>query len=114
MLVPQMHVLSPHSAWPAIALFSLAAAAHQGWSANLFSTPTDMIPSSAVSTVVGIGGACGAAGGACFTWLVKHFFSLHPLPIFVMAGFAYLTALAIFQLLVPRLGVVHESQAVPS
>ena len=103
-LVPQMHTFSPSSAWPAIALFSLAAAAHQGWSANLFSTPTDMLPSSAVSTTVGIGGACGAAGGACFTWLVKHFFSLHPLPIFMLAGLAYLTALAIFQLFVPHLG----------
>jgi ACS family hexuronate transporter-like MFS transporter len=104
MLVPYMHVLSPGSPWPAIGLFSLAAAAHQGWSANLFSTPTDMLPSSAVSTVVGIGGACGAAGGAVFTWFVKHYFSLHPLPIFLFAACAYLLALAIFQLLVPRLG----------
>jgi MFS transporter, ACS family, hexuronate transporter len=112
MLVPHMHDLSPSSAWPAIALFSLAAAAHQGWSANLFSTPTDMIPSSSVSTVVGIGGACGAAGGACFTLLVSHVFALHPLPIFILAGFAYLIALAIFQLLVPRLGVPAEARPV--
>jgi ACS family hexuronate transporter-like MFS transporter len=63
-----------------------------------------MFPSTAISTVVGIGGAAGAAGGACFTWLVSHVFSLHPLLIFTMAGFAYITALLIFQLLVPRLG----------
>jgi ACS family hexuronate transporter-like MFS transporter len=105
MFVPWMHVLSPHSAWPAIGLFSLAAAAHQGWSANIFATPTDMFPSTAVSTVVGLGGACGAAGGAVFTWLVKQYFALHPLPIFLMAAFAYLLALAIFQVLVPRLGI---------
>jgi MFS transporter, ACS family, aldohexuronate transporter len=104
MLVPHMHVISPHNAWPAIALFCLATAAHQGWSANLFSTPTDMFPSSGVSTVVGIGGAAGAAGGAIFTWLVSHYFSLHPLFIFTLAAFAYVIALAIFQLLVPRLG----------
>ena len=104
MFVPWMHVLSPHSAWPAIGLFSLAAAAHQGWSANLFATPTDMFPSTTVSTVVGLGGACGAAGGAVFTWIVKHYFALHPLTIFVMAAFAYVVALAIFQVLVPRLG----------
>jgi len=61
-----------------------------------------------VSTVVGIGGACGAAGGALFTWFVKHFFSLHPLPIFVFAACAYLIALGIFQLLVPRLGQPSE------
>ena len=104
MLVPHMHTLFPTNAWPAIALFSLAAAAHQGWSANLFSTPTDMFPSTAISTVVGIGGAAGAAGGALFTWIVSHLFALHPLLIFSLAGFAYVLSLAIFQLLVPRLG----------
>jgi ACS family hexuronate transporter-like MFS transporter len=104
LLVPHMHVISPHSAWPAIGLFSLAAAAHQGWSANIFATPTDMFPSTAISTVVGIGGAVGAAGGAIFTALVSHYFSLHPLVIFLLAAFAYVIALLIFQLLVPRLG----------
>jgi ACS family hexuronate transporter-like MFS transporter len=106
--VPEMHTLSPHSAWPAIGLFSLAAAAHQGWSANIFSTAADMFPSTAVSTVVGIGGACGAGGGALFTWFVKHFFSLHPLPIFLFSGCAYLLALAIIQILVPHLGFSRE------
>jgi MFS transporter, ACS family, hexuronate transporter len=105
MLVPYMGKVSPHSAWPAVALFALAAAAHQGWSANLFSTPTDMFPSTAVSTVVGIGGAVGAVGGATFTWIVKHYFALHPMLIFTLAGLAYVTSLLIFQLLVPRLGV---------
>jgi len=104
MLVPHMHVISPHNAWPAIGLFCLATAAHQGWSANIFSTPTDMFPSTSVSTVVGLGGAAGAAGGAIFTLLVSHFFALHPLFIFTLAAFAYVIALGIFQLLVPRLG----------
>ena len=104
MLVPHMHVISPHNAWPAIGLFCLATAAHQGWSANIFSTPTDMFPSTSVSTVVGLGGAAGAAGGAVFTWLVSHFFAPHPLFIFILAAFAYVIALIIFQLLVPRLG----------
>ena len=112
MLVPYMHVVSPGSAWPAVALFALAAAAHQGWSANLFSTPTDMFPASAVSTVVGIGGAVGAVGGATFTWIVKHYFSLHPMLIFTMGGCSYLTALLIFHVLVPRLGV--RKDAVPA
>ena len=109
MLVPRMHALSPHSAWPAVALFSLAAAAHQGWSANLFSTPADMVPSTAVSTVVGVGGACGSAAGALFTWFVSRYFSLHPLPFFVTAGCVYLVALGVFQLLVPRLGAGTSS-----
>jgi ACS family hexuronate transporter-like MFS transporter len=110
LLVPRMGHLFPTNPWPAIALFSLAAAAHQGWSANLFSTPTDMFPSTAISTVVGIGGAAGAAGGALFTIIVSHFFSPHPLIIFVMAAFAYVTALAIFQLLVPRLGAPSTAE----
>jgi ACS family hexuronate transporter-like MFS transporter len=108
MLVPHMHVLLPNNAWPAIGLFCLATAAHQGWSANLFSTPTDMFPSTSVSTVVGIGGAAGAAGGAAFTWLVSHYFALHPLIIFTLAAFAYVIALAIFQVLVPHLGVARK------
>lgn len=109
MLVPHMHVLFPNNAWPAIGLFCLATAAHQGWSANIFSTPTDMFPSTSVSTVVGLGGAAGAAGGAVFTWIVSHLFSLHPLVIFTLAGFAYVIALAIFQILIPRLGATRTA-----
>lgn len=111
MLVPRLGQVFPNNAWPAVAVFALAAAAHQGWSCNLFSTPTDMFPSTSVSTVVGIGGAAGAAGGAVFTWLVKSYFSLHPLPIFVLAGVAYLVSLAIFQKLVPRLGETTQLEA---
>jgi len=102
--VPHMGIIFPHNPWPAAMLIAIAAAAHQGWSANLFSTPADMFPSTAVSTVVGIGGAAGAAGGAAFTWVVKHNLSLHPLLIFSMAAGAYLVSLLIFHLLVPRLG----------
>ncbi|MGH7211908.1 MAG: MFS transporter, partial [Acetobacteraceae bacterium] len=109
MLVPHMHKLFPHNAWPAIGLVALAAAAHQGWSANLFTTPTDMFPSTSVSTVVGIGGAVGSIGGFVFTIIVSHYLALHPLVIFTMAGCAYLTALVIFQILVPRLGTPSEA-----
>jgi ACS family hexuronate transporter-like MFS transporter len=109
--VPHMSSLFPTNPWPAALLIALAAAAHQGWSANLFSTPTDMFPSTAVSTIVGIGGAAGAGGGAAFTWVVKHNLSLHPLLIFSMAASAYLISLLIFQLLVPRLGVAQEPKA---
>jgi ACS family hexuronate transporter-like MFS transporter len=108
-LVPYMHKLSPHNAWPAVCLFALAAAAHQGWSANLYTTATDMFPSTSVSTVVGIGGAAGSLTGALFTALVSHLLSLHPLVIFTIAAFAYLIALAIFQLLVPHLGASAEN-----
>jgi len=102
--------LAGHGAglWPTIALFSLAAAAHQGWSANLFSTPGDMLPSTAVSTVVGIGGAAGAGASALFTVLVKHNITTHPLVIFLFAACAYVLALLCFHLLVPRLGQARE------
>ena len=108
--VPHMGTLFPANPWPATLLIALGAAAHQGWSATIFSTPADMFPSTAVSTVVGIGGASGAAGGAAFTWVVKHNLSLHPLLIFAMAAGAYLVALAIFHLLVPRLGAPIEPE----
>ncbi len=109
-LVPHMGTLFPQNPWPATLIIALAAAAHQGWSANLFSTPTDMFPATAVSTVVGIGGAFGAAGGAIFTQVVKKNLSLHPLLVFAMAASAYLISLAIFQLLVPRLGAPSEPE----
>lgn len=107
--VPQMSHMFPSNAWPATLLMALAAAAHQGWSANLFSTPADMFPSTAVSTVVGVGGAAGAVGGAVFTWIVKKNLSLHQVLVFSLAAGAYLFALAIFHLLVPRLGATHPT-----
>ena len=90
--------------WPTIALFSLAAAAHQGWSANLMTTPSDVMPSTAVSTVVGVGGAFGALGGALFTAVVKKNITTHPLILFVFAACAYLLSLLVIHWLVPRLG----------
>jgi ACS family hexuronate transporter-like MFS transporter len=109
-MVPHMSALFPSNAWPATLLIALAAAAHQGWSANIFSTPGDMFPSTAISTVVGIGGAAGAVGGAAFTWIVKQNLSLHQLLVFSMAAGAYVVALAIFQLLVPRLGAPLDAR----
>jgi ACS family hexuronate transporter-like MFS transporter len=108
-LVPHMSQIFPSNAWPATLLIALAAAAHQGWSANLFSTPADMFPSTAVSTVVGVGGAAGAVGGALFTWMVKKNLSLHQLLVFSIAAGCYLVALAIFQVLVPRIGIHHPT-----
>ena len=55
-------------------------------------------------------GLSGMGGGALFTMVVSHYFSLHPLIIFVSAAFAYVIALLIFQLLVPRLGAPSEPE----
>ena len=101
--VPKLGTLFPANPWPAVLLIAIAAAAHQGWSANLFSTPGDMFPSTSVSTVVGFGGAMGAIGGAVFTYFIKHSFSLHPLMVFCLASVVYLGALGVMHLLVPRL-----------
>ncbi|HVG26785.1 MAG TPA: MFS transporter [Acidobacteriaceae bacterium] len=109
-LVPTLIQHFPVNPWPVTLVIAIAAAAHQGWSANLFSTPTDMFPSTAVSTVVGIGGALGSLGGAAFTWVVKHNLSLHPALIFTTAACVYLLSLGLFQLLVPRLGAPSDAE----
>jgi MFS transporter, ACS family, hexuronate transporter len=95
--------------WAAIALLSLAAGAHQGFSANLFTTASDMFPRSAVGTVVGIGGMAGALGGAVFAFFAGHVLQLtHSYRIlFAIAACAYLVAVLILYLLAPDLKKVE-------
>ena len=59
-----------HNMWMVVALISLAAAAHQAWSANIFTTASDMFPKKAVSSIIGIGGMAGSVGGIIFQPLV--------------------------------------------
>lgn len=91
--------------WLAVWLVGIAAAAHQGFSANLFTTASDMFPRKAVASVVGIGGFAGGMGGFLMNlgagWLKQNTGSY--LIMFLIAGFAYLIALLIFHLLVPKL-----------
>ena len=82
----------------AVALLCIATAAHQGWSSNLLSTPSDSFPSNSVGTVVGIGGAVGSIGSTAFTTLVGILWSHHPLTLFVISGSVYLLALLLFQI----------------
>jgi ACS family hexuronate transporter-like MFS transporter len=100
-------VLAPRvtGEWTAVALIGLAAAAHQGWSANLFTLPSDLFPKPAVGSVVGIGGTAGAIGGMLIAKLTASVLQVSGsyVPVFLIAGFAYLVALAIIQLLAPRL-----------
>lgn len=94
-----------HSEWVAIALFSLAAGSHQGWSANIFTLVSDMFPRSEVGSVTGIGGMAGALGGfliALFAGYVLQRTGSYSMLI-VIAASAYLTALAIIVLLAPGL-----------
>ena len=91
--------------WSAVALVSLAAAAHQGWSANLFTLTSDMFPRRAVGSVVGIGGMAGAVGGMLIARVVAEILQRTGsyLPIFLIPCLAYLISLLIVQLLTPRL-----------
>ena len=109
LVVPILAVTSLKSEWAAIALLSVAAGAHQGWSANLFTTSSDMFPHSAVGAVVGIGGMAGSVGGALFAFFAGHILQLtHSYAIlFAIAASAYLLALLILHLLAPGLKKVE-------
>ena len=104
-VVPMVFASGASNLWVAVALVSLAAAAHQGWSANLFTTASDMFPRKAVGSVVGLGGMAGAVGGMLIAKLTGYLLQATGsyLPVFFIAAFAYLIGLAVIHLLVPRL-----------
>jgi ACS family hexuronate transporter-like MFS transporter len=94
-----------HSMWAAVMLFGLAAAAHQGFSANLYTITSDMFPNRAVGSVTGIGGMAGSVGGMIMArgvGVVLQRTGSYRIPLF-MAGFAYLLAMLTIQLLAPKL-----------
>ncbi len=104
-VVPIMFASQASNLWVAVGLISIAAAAHQGWSANLFTMVSDMFPRRAVGSVVGIGGMAGAVGGmliATTVGLILQYTGSY-LPIFIIAGCAYLIALLVIHSLVPRM-----------
>ena len=94
-----------HSLWLAVGLIGLATAAHQGWSVNLFSLPADLFPQRAVASVVGLGGFGGAVSGMLFSTLTGFLLQTTGsyIPIFILAATAYLVALAVINVLAPRL-----------
>ena len=93
------------SLWWAVILLGLATAAHQGWSANLFTTVSDMFPKRAVGSVTGIGGMAGSVGGILIAsgtgYILQATGSYTTL--FFMAGSAYVITLFLFHLLVPKI-----------
>jgi MFS transporter, ACS family, hexuronate transporter len=104
-VVPIVFASQTSSLWVATLLVALAAAAHQGWSANIFTIASDTFPRHAVGTVVGFGGMAGAVGGmgiAKVTGFILEKTGSY-LPVFLIAGSAYLAALLIIHLLVPKL-----------
>ncbi len=98
--------------WATVGLISLAAAAHQGWSANLFTIPSDTFHKEAVGSVAGFGGMGGAFGGMLVApaigWWLDYSHKSYG-PIFIAAGSAYLIALTVIHLLLPKVARVEEA-----
>jgi ACS family hexuronate transporter-like MFS transporter len=110
-VLPIMMMPYVESLWLAVGLFGLAAAAHQGWSANIFTTASDMFPRRAVGSIVGVGGMAGAIGGATMAVATGYILETtggNYMAIFFAVGPAYLVALMIIHLLAPRLQPVEE------
>ncbi len=98
--------------WLAATLIGIAAAAHQGFSANIFTTTSDMFPKRAVSSVVGLGGIAGAFGGMILqavAGVVKEVTHSYVV-MFVIAGTVYVLAVVMIHLLAPRLQPVSEEE----
>lgn len=104
-VTPIMLAARTGNAWVAVGLVALAAGAHQGWSANMYTLVSDMFPKSAVASVVGFATLLGAFSGMFISKTVGYILQSTGsyVPIFVMAGTAYLVALAFVQGLAPRL-----------
>jgi MFS transporter, ACS family, aldohexuronate transporter len=104
-VVPIIFASRLNSMWEAVAIISLAASAHQGWSANLFTLTSDMFPRHAVGSVVGIGGFAGAIGGMVIAKITGYILQTTGsyLPVFIIAGTTYLVTLLVIHLLVPKL-----------
>jgi MFS transporter, ACS family, hexuronate transporter len=99
------------SLWIAVGLIGLACAGHQGFSANLYALPSDLFPRWMVGSVVGIGGLAGALGGmimAKSTGIILETLGSYQ-PVFIAASLAYLLALAVVHLIVPRYEPVSTS-----
>jgi len=110
-VTPIIFAANVKNLWAAVALIGLAAAAHQGWSCNLFTTTSDMFPRQAVGSVVGIGGMAGALGGATMavaTGYILQSTGQNYSIVFMIAGTAYLLALFVIHLLVPNLDPVED------
>jgi len=105
MVVPVAIVYRLSGLWSATLLIGLAAAGHQGFSSNVFTLPSDLFPSRAVGSVVGIGGMAGAVGGMLISQIVGHVLQWtgsYTIPFFI-AACAYLVALMFVHLLSPKL-----------
>jgi ACS family hexuronate transporter-like MFS transporter len=105
LVVPIIFMSGSSNLWAAVFFIGLAAAAHQGWSANIFTLVSDMFPKKAVGSVVGLGGMAGSVGGMIFSMTAGYLLAWTGsyMTLFYIAGSAYVIALVVIQLLVPRI-----------
>ncbi|HSL22455.1 MAG TPA: MFS transporter [Vicinamibacterales bacterium] len=108
-VTPIVFAAGIESLWGAVALVSLAAAAHQGWSANVYTLVSDTFPRRAVGSLVGFGGMAGAVGGMLIAKLTAVILEISGsyVPVFFIAGVTYLLALGIVHALMPSLAPVR-------
>jgi MFS transporter, ACS family, aldohexuronate transporter len=108
-VAPIVFAANVRSMWSAVALVSLATAAHQGWSANLFTLASDMFPRRVVGSVVGLGGMAGAVGGMLIAKLTGYVLQMTGsyTVVLTMASVAYVIALGVVQVLTPQLETAH-------
>jgi ACS family hexuronate transporter-like MFS transporter len=109
--------LGQYNTWYAVLVIGLACAAHQAWSANIFTTVTDMFPRKAIASVTGIGGMAGALGGIIISQtaglLLQYFTSLGKIELgygmlFMYCGVAYIIAWVVMHFLVPKMKRVED------
>lgn len=107
--VPVILIPRIQSVWLATAFFALANAAHQGWSATMYTVVSDLFPKRAVASVVGFGGTCAGFASMGFSWLVGHILQGNGVydNILLICGSAYILALLIFHVTVPQIKPVR-------
>jgi len=105
LIVPVVFAAKANHLWLAVALIGMATAGHQGWSANVYTLASDLFPRDAVASVVGMGGFAGAVGGMLISTVIGLLLQATGsyVPVFMLAGSAYLIALAVVHALAPRL-----------
>lgn len=104
--------------WLAVLVIGIAASAHQAWSANIFTTVSDMFPKHTVGSVTGIGGMFGALGGILLSLLVQknlfvYYRSINQIEtayyiMFAWCAISYMLAWLIMHLLVPKVNVIED------
>ena len=116
-VLPIMSAKYATNMWVAVALISLAAAAHQAWSANIFTVASDMFPKKAISSVVGIGGMAGSIGGVLFPIFVGYILETYRQLgdstagyniIFFVCGLMYMLAWAVMHFISPKMTPYKE------